>query len=185
MKSKIMKLLICIYIVYCLVYYFLQIRLSVQKAVSIWANTIIPSVFPYIVLSNYLCNTDVFDLFEVFPGKYIAKAFNLSFCSTRAVLCSLFCGYPVGAICTRYLYEKKQIDKTEAKRLVCFTNNAGPLFLISAVGGGLLNDATKGFVIYIVQIVSAIIYGCIASVGQNTKKPCAKNIKKTKKFLTF
>ncbi|MBR3932464.1 MAG: hypothetical protein IKJ68_00945 [Clostridia bacterium] len=169
MKKRVFKLIVCICIVYCLLTCFSRIKSAVENAVNIWVNVIVPSVFPYMVLAKYISGSDILNLFEVFPGKIISKVFRLSGCSVKPFLCSLFCGYPSGAICASDLYNRKMIHKDEAKRLICFTNNAGPLFLISAVGRGMLGSFEKGIVIYFIHIVSAMIYGFFCSIGKKVK----------------
>lgn len=166
--NKIFKLLISAWIVYCLVCCFGRIKLSVIEAVKIWTNVIIPSVFPYIVLAKYLCNSDALDIFEVFPGKIIAKIFKLSNCSIKPFICSLFCGYPSGALGVRDLHSQNKIKTEEAQRVICFTNNAGPLFVISVIGGNMLGSLYKGVIIYIIQITTAFVFGYVISAGKKT-----------------
>lgn len=175
MKKSCFRLLVCIYIIFCLIYGFNTVKSNIEKTLNIWITVIVPSVFPYIVLSKYLCSSDTLQILELFPGKLIAKIFKLSSCSIKAVICSLFCGYPSGAICAIELYKSGQINHNEAKRLILFTNNAGPLFMISAVGIGLMGSVKIGIGIYCIHIISALIYGYINSIGNPQPKISSKN----------
>ncbi len=148
-----------------------------------WGNIIIPSVFPYLVISYYIANSDMVSIFERFPGKLLAKTLNISPCSIRSVICSVFCGYPSGAVCAASHYKSELISINEAQRLICFTNNAGPLFLISAVGTGMLGSAKDGFAIYVIQLLSAFIYGLLSSRKKTVFKSC--NIKSAKYETDF
>ncbi len=127
-----------------------------------WVNIIVPSVFPYLIISEYIASSDIMNLPEKILGKYLAVPLGINRCSIRCVICSFICGYPSGAICASTLYKNKKISLEEAEHLICFTNNAGPLFLISAVGTGLLGSAKNGFAMYVIQLMSAFIYGIIS-----------------------
>ncbi|MBO5743977.1 MAG: hypothetical protein J6R68_06815 [Clostridia bacterium] len=113
--------------------------------------------------------------------KIISFAFGIKKCSIKAVLCSEFCGYPSGAVCARNLYERGEIDIKEAQRLICYTNNAGPLFLISAVGTSLLGSTKDGVVIYLIQLISSFIYGILKreKVNSCSKKKRQTNLEKS------
>lgn len=154
----------CVFTIYTFIFESELIKGEIVSAVTMWVNVIIPSVFPYLVLSKYIISTDTFDIFEIFPGKLIGRIFKLSQCSIKAVICSVFCGYPSGAVCASSLVEDGLIQKDEARRIITFTNNAGPLFLISAVGTSMLGSAKDGFTIFIIQLISAFIYGMIISI---------------------
>ncbi len=156
---------VCIFIIYCLIFKFNEVHNEISSALYIWLTVIIPSVFPYLVLSNYITGLDIMNIFEYFPGKILCRLLKLNAGSTRAVICSLFCGYPSGAVCAVKLLEEKRISETEANRIICFTNNAGPLFLISAVGIVMMGSAKDGLAIYIIQLVSAFIYALFTGTG--------------------
>ena len=133
-----------------------------MSALGIWINIIVPSVFPYLIISEYIASSNIMNLLEVVLGKCISKPLGITKSSIRCVLCSFICGYPSGAICASMLYKNKKISMGEAEHLICFTNNAGPLFLISAVGTGLLGSAKNGCAMYVIQLMSAFIYGIIS-----------------------
>jgi hypothetical protein len=127
-----------------------------MTAITMWVNIIVPSVFPYTIISQYISDSQIV---KKLPGKFISFIFGIHSCSIKAIISSVFCGYPSGAVCAKNLYEKKEIGKDEASHLICFTNNAGPLFLISAVGTGLLGSTRDGAMIYLIQLMSSFIYG--------------------------
>ena len=153
-----LKIAICIYLIYCLIFKFGIIKKEILTALTLLANIIIPSVFPYLIISQYISNSH---LIEKIPGRFISFVFGIHKCSIKAIICSVLCGYPSGAVCARSLYDKGEIDIKEAQRLICFTNNAGPLFLSSAVGTSLLGSTRDGAMIYLIQLISSFAYGII------------------------
>lgn len=167
------KLAICIYITFCLITGFAQIGEQIKDALKMWAGVLLPSLFPYLVLSQYVSASGLLNILKPVQ-KFISKLFNISDCSAGVYMCSLVSGYPSGAICSAELYKKEMINKKEAERLVCLTNNAGPLFLISAVGGYMLGCTQDGIAMYVIQNISAaltaIVWGKKAEKVKNSGK---------------
>ncbi len=158
-KGKILlHIIILICAVYCLIFKFDIIKQEIMTAITMWVNIIVPSVFPYTIISQYISDSQIV---KKLPGKFISFIFGIHSCSIKAIISSVFCGYPSGAVCARSLYEMNEIDSDEAGRLICFTNNAGPLFLISAVGTGLLGSTRDGAIIYLIQLMSSFAYGIL------------------------
>ena len=59
------------------------------------------------------------------------------------------------------LYADKKITASEAESLIAYSNNAGPLFVIGVIGNALLGSAKLGLILYILEIISAILSGII------------------------
>lgn len=70
-------------------------------------------------------------------------------------------GYPVGAKVAKDLYKDKLCTKTEAERLIAFTNSSGPLFIIGAVGTGMFLDPKIGLLLFITHFIASITVGII------------------------
>lgn len=153
---------VCLYIICFLICKNDIIKSEIMSALGMWINIIVPSVFPYLIISQYIASSDIMNFLEVILGKWISKPLGITKSSIRCVICSFICGYPSGAICASMLYKNKKISMDEAEHLICFTNNAGPLFLISAVGTGLLGSAKNGCAMYVIQLMSAFIYGFVS-----------------------
>ncbi len=90
----------------------------------------------------------------------------------------LICGYPVGAANVMSAYQSGMLSKSDAEDLICFTNNSGPLFIICAVGGGMLGNIHTGLVLYIIHISSAIITGAIIGAGRKSFYNTSASIKR-------
>jgi len=70
-------------------------------------------------------------------------------------------GFPVGAVLTRNLYEKQMLTADEAERLVSFTNNSSPLFIVGAVGVGMFGDPLAGYLLAVAHYGSNLLLGII------------------------
>ncbi len=136
------------------------INKEIIYSLKMWATILIPSLFPYLVISRYTIQKGFPSFFSPMK-KLISKFFNISYSSSEVFLCSLLCGYPCGGICASDIYQKGEINKNEAQRLICFTNGASPVFLICAVGGVMLGKTDLGILMYFVQTTSSVIIGFI------------------------
>ncbi|MBE7052376.1 MAG: hypothetical protein E7395_07395 [Ruminococcaceae bacterium] len=169
-KGYPVRFIICVYIICCLVRKFDEIGIEIINTLELWAGVLVPSLFPYMVLSQYITSSGMLSILK--PIKIIVmKLFSISESGADVYLCSLVSGYPSGAVCVRELYNSGEIDKKEAERLVQFTNNAGALFVISAIGSTMLGCTKDGVAIYIIQNLSAMIFGFISSLFSPKNNP--------------
>ena len=59
------------------------------------------------------------------------------------------------------LYKNGACSKVEAERTLAFCNNAGPSFILGTVGVGIWQSGKTGWLLWAVQIVSAVFVGII------------------------
>lgn len=115
---------------------------------------LIPSLFPFLIISSFILKSNL--------SYYISKPlrgltrilFKLPACTGATILLSLIGGYPIGAKLISILYDKQEITKSQAERMLCFCVNSGPAFLISAVGAIMLNSVKIGFFLFISQSIA-------------------------------
>lgn len=136
---------------------------AVKSALTVCAQTVIPALFPFFVISSFMVNTG----FVGGMGKLAAPAakclFKISGSGAVVFVMGILCGYPTGAKMVSELYENRQISKNEAVRLLPFCNNSGPLFVIGAVGTGMLGSVELGVALYAVHVLSAVLTGIFMS----------------------
>ena len=131
---------------------------AAKSALALCAGKIVPSIFPFMVASAVLVSNTQSDTFKFAKGT-VRFLFGTSSLSPAAIIPGIVCGYPSGAICTCALYSDGLISKSEAESLIAFSNNSGPLFIIGAVGTGMLGSAKIGAQLYVIHIFSAIVCG--------------------------
>ena len=132
---------------------------SALQGAKLFANSILPSLFPFMVICNMLIAFDGIKIYSKIIGPILCKPLRLSKCSSFAIVASFLCGYPLGAKYSADLYKKKYISKDEFSRLLNIASNAGPLFIIGAIGSSMLNNPYFGYIILISNYLSAIIIG--------------------------
>jgi len=134
---------------------------AAKDGMVLWAEAVVPSLFPFFVASSLLCQTNIISIFGKYLGKLMRPVFNVPGESTIALIIGAISGYPVGAKVVCQLLNKKVINKDEAERLVAFCNNSGPLFIIGTIGIVLYNNKYIGFLLLFTHILSAISVGII------------------------
>lgn len=140
---------------------FQTVSAATVNAVGMCVKIIIPSLFPFFVISDALMSRLNFPQNGI-CAHLARKIFNLPPCALPALAIGLISGYPVGAAAACSLYENGTISKTDAEQLICFTNNSGPLFLICSVGCGMYGSLQIGLMLYGIHIFTALCTAVIA-----------------------
>ena len=78
-----------------------------------------------------------------------------------AFIMGIISGYPVGAKIINKFVEDGTCTKSEAERMLAFTNNSGPLFIIGTVGISLFGDKNIGIILFITHILACLTVGLI------------------------
>ena len=154
-----------------------EIANSVRSGLSICASVIIPSVFPFMVIADFLHSSIDFSALNCF-GNLFEKAFKINRSGLCPFILGILCGFPLGVKSSVELYSAGYISKDEAERLIGFTNNTGPAFLVSGIGLGLRNNITDGIILYLTMVLSSVIVGILFSMKSEkyicSEKPPSK-----------
>lgn len=134
---------------------------STKSALNLWYSVIVPSLLPFLIISDLLQQTAITKIFSHILSPIMNKIFKLPGISSIAVFLGMTGGYPIGAKVTADLRNKNLISYSDAKHLIAFTNNAGPLFLSAAIGIGLYKNPLIGFLLIISHYFSALLVGFI------------------------
>ncbi len=133
---------------------------SILSSLYIWYNTLVPSMFPMIILSDILITYNT-NILPNFITKYISKIFNISNNAVIIFILSLISGFPTNAIIIKKALSTSTITKEEANHLLLFCNFASPLFILQTLGVFYLKNTTLSIIILISHILSNIIIGII------------------------
>lgn len=136
-----------------------QVITAIQNALLLCYKTVIPSLFPFFVLVGMLTSGSFIKKVTKWLSPCMKPLFRVSGTGALPFAIGIISGYPMGAKMTTELYQKGAITKEEAMRLLPFTNNSGPLFIIGAVGVGMLKNINIGIFLYIIHILSALLVG--------------------------
>lgn len=87
--------------------------------------------------------------------------FNVPGCGAYAMLMGIISGYPIGAKIVTNFRENGMCSKEECERLLAFTNNSGPLFIIGTVGISMFYNSLIGVLLFITHLLACLTVGFI------------------------
>lgn len=154
-KSLILPILICLFIL-CLLLFSKSNLVAAKSGLLLWANSVLPSLLPFFIATELLGYTDIISMFGKVLNKFMRPIFNVPGEGAFAFLMGIISGYPVGAKIVANLKSQNLCTDVEAERLISFTNNSGPLFIVGTVGVGLFCDFHIGIVLLITHILACL-----------------------------
>lgn len=159
-------------ITFCLVIFSRSNLNAAKNGLTLWATCVVPSLFPFFIMTNLLSQTKVVEFTGKLLDKFMRPLFNVPGIGGFAFVMGLISGYPVGAKIVADFREDGKVTKDEGERLLAFTNNSGPLFILSSVGIALFGDTATGLLLLCTHILSCITVGII--LGKFSKKSDAE-----------
>ncbi len=149
--------------------------MSAKDALVMSVNSVIPSLFPFFVCSKMLIEMGAAEKLGSLLFPVMKPVFGVGGGGALAFVLGILSGYPIGAAAAADLVENGRCTKSEAEKLLGYCNNSGPLFILGALGAGLLGNVSLGWILYISHIMSALT---IALLMRNI--PCEiSNVRRT------
>ena len=136
---------------------------GIIEGVRICLSTILPTLFPFTILSLFIIKTDAFFFLYKFLSPITEKIFKLSPQTIPVIIMSLIGGFPIGAKMANSLYKNKKITENECQRLIIFCVNGGPAFTINTVGMLFLHSKKAGVILYFSLLLSSLLLGITVS----------------------
>lgn len=168
-KKNLISICILLFIVFLIIFSASNLE-AAQNGLIIWTTSIIPSLFPFFVATEILYSTNIINILGKYCNKFMRPLFNVPGQASFALIMGFISGYPTGAKIVSDLRENKICSKIEAERLLSFTNNSGPLFIISVVGIITFSNLEIGYLLLITHILSALTVGFIFKFWKNKKE---------------
>lgn len=132
---------------------------GVSRGLSICATVIIPSLFPFLVLAGFLVRSGISRALGRRLERPTRFLFGLPGCCAAGILVGFVGGYPAGGIAAGELVRSGQITRGEGRRMLRFCVNAGPAFIISAVGAGMLGNVKMGVALFGAHVAASLLIG--------------------------
>lgn len=142
---------------------------AVKSGLVLWANSVVPSLFPFFVATELLMHTNIITLFGNLLNRFMKPLFNIRGEGAFAFIMGIISGYPVGAKIASNFRQNNICSKEECERLLSFTNNSGPLFIIGTVGILMFRNTTIGILLFITHILACITVGIIFRFWKSSK----------------
>lgn len=144
-----------------------------KQGLLLWFNTLVPTLLPFLVLSQIILKTSISNSLERFLGPVFQKLFHCSSSGAFCALCGFLCGYPVGARLITLKIKEGTLTISEGQHLLSFCNQVSPMFCISY--GILRGIGTNRIFPYLLLIYgSAILWGILTRPEKSVKLSVTK-----------
>ena len=128
-----------------------------SSGLLLWFNVILPTLLPFMIVSNLLIGTRAIDAISKVFGPVMCRLFGVTRYGSFAIIAGFLCGYPMGGKVTADLVRKQYITWQEGQYLLSFTNNTSPMFIISYVVWQNLKDTSRTMPALLILILSPIL----------------------------
>lgn len=129
---------------------------SAREAMSLWAVSVVPALFPFSTAMSLLIALRVFNPISRLLQPFTRKFFGFDGHFSYLFLASAFSGYPVGAKLTTDLHLQHQISKDQAETLLSCVSTSGPMFILGSVCMGMLGNASYAVYLLVPHYLAAL-----------------------------
>ena len=126
-----------------------------SEGVALCIRTVIPSLFPFFLLSGILVNSLMGSRLPIL--RPVGRRLGIPEGAESLLISGLLGGYPVGAKCIRDAWNNGGISQKDANRMLWFCCNAGPAFLFGMAAP--LFSTCSGWILWGIHIFSALLIG--------------------------
>ena len=137
------------------------IRQSASEALSLCGRSVIPALFPFLVVSSLLLGPGFGELVAPWLAGFMEPLFRLPGAASSALLLGIVGGYPIGAATAAQLHRDGTLTQDEARRLLTFCNNSNPVFFLSVLGVGIFGSVRAGVWLWLIHLLSALLTGLL------------------------
>lgn len=157
-RKNILPSLFCMFTI-CLIIFSKTNLVAAKEGLSLWANTIVPSLLPFFIATELLSYTNIIEKLGKLLNPIMRPLFGIPGVGSYALIMGIISGYPTGAKIVVNFLEQGLCTKEEAERMIAFTNNSGPLFILGTVGITFFGNSTIGFLLLFTHILASFSVG--------------------------
>lgn len=158
---------------------------AVKSGLSLWATSVVPSLFPFFVATELLMHTNFVKFLGICLTNVMKPIFNVRGEGAFAFIMGIISGYPIGAKIAVSFRQNGICSKEECERLLSFTNNSGPLFIIGSVGILMYGSTAIGALLFITHILACVTVGFIFRFWKYNKRTTDISPKPVKNLVSF
>ena len=136
------------------------------KGLYMCADVLIPSLFPFMVCVLIL--TESINSVNFKNESPLLKVLILFILSSIG-------GYPIGAMILNEEVKSERISPSNAEKMLGFCANAGPGFIIIAIGAGVFHSVKIGALLFFSSLFSALTIGLFSIFSSKEKIEIKKN----------
>lgn len=137
------------------------VRASVEEALDLCARSVVPALFPFLVVTSALLSLGFGELAAPWLAGLMEPLYRVPGAGSAALVLGLVGGYPIGASTAAQLCRAGLVSREEGERLLTFCNNSNPVFLISVLGVGVFGSVRTGIWLWLIHLLSALLTGLV------------------------
>jgi hypothetical protein len=143
-----------------------QVRDGLLQSVGYCLGSLVPSLFPFMVLASYGVRSGAGDVLGKLLAPMTRHLFRLPETCGAVILLSFLGGYPAGARGVSLLLQEGRITKAQAGRMMTFCVAPGAAFVVTFLGCGLLGSVALGWLLFGAVTLSGLLLGILSSIGK-------------------
>ena len=179
-KSNFLSALLAVSVSLILLFKSADLGEGIRRGLFLCSYSVIPSLFPFMALSVFLCKSKASVFFEA-AFKPLTRLLKIPSACGSILFASLIGGHPAGAKCINDFVKNGILDQKTASKMLCYCVNAGPPFVISAISIGVFGKIEAGIYILSAQILSAVLIAFLVTLLSKNSGFCESNFHDLKK----
>lgn len=133
-----------------------EIRQGVIIGLSLSVQSVIPSLFIFTAISLFIIKSGLGRVLGRLISPVTRPLLRLDTDQSSVFLISMVAGYPVGAKLLNSLYLDGKISRGKALKMLNFSINAGPAFIIVTVGEVFLKNRSDGYRLLVCHLLGTL-----------------------------
>ncbi len=187
-KTLIKRLVYCYMCLFVAILFFKNTQATsewVTKGLTLCVKKLIPSLFPFMVVSSLLNTVEAGNGLLKILSKPLGALLGIGTHGTRALIIGWLCGFPVGAKCASQLYRDGYIREQEYSTLLCACSTPSPAFLIGGVGASMLGSPLGGIILYAVSLICSLTVAALMRIGKKRQYGASSVYPLKRKSISF
>ena len=148
---------------------------AARKGMELWWSTVVPSLLPFFIFTDILMSAGVHRAIGRALRHPVSFLLGVPGEAAFVFVSSILSGYPTGARLTAELRRSGSITQDQARDMLNFCSTSGPLFIVGAVGTGMLGNCRAGYIILAAHCTGAIVTGMIMNPGSLLNRADKRN----------
>lgn len=132
---------------------------SSLQGLNLWWKLVFPALLPFLIVTEIARGLGVLHALGSLFDPLLRTLFRLPGISGWAIALGFTAGAPSGAVAVSKMRRDRLISREEAERLLSISHVLSPVFLVTIVGVGFLNNAQTGFVLAVIHYGTALLLG--------------------------
>ena len=149
-----------------------SVRSGISDGIYLCISSVIPSLFIFTAIALFISSSGLAALAGKLAEPVSKRLFGINGEQAAVMLLSFVSGYPVGARLIADLYRRNRITREKGCLMLLYSVNAGPAFIITAVGVSVMGSESDGVRLLVSHLSASLIMA--AAVGFYIKKSDSK-----------